>query len=243
MIDIHCHVLPGVDDGVPDVSAAEAFCKLAAKDGIREIIATPHQRHPSWANENTDVLRNKFTVLKEQVSKWVTLHLGAEIRLDSGLIDEIDRGAVGHVLPLAESRYLLIEFPRIDTGLPAEEILHELMIAGYQPILAHPELIPYLANDPGRLEGLLGDGSLLQVTGMSITGDFGKGPQATVWSLLHRGWVHFVASDAHSSDWRPPLLSRARQALSDDLGEEVATLLTEENPAKILSDEKLEGLV
>ena len=240
MIDIHSHVLPGVDDGAPDLASARALCEMASREGTSEMIATPHQRHPSWANDDRGLLEEIWGNLKEEVSPWIKLHLGAEIRLDAGLLDQLDLGDQGHCLRLASSRYLLIELPRIDLGLPAEEILHEVVIAGYRPILAHPELIPYLITDPNRLERLVADGFLLQITAMSLTGEFGKGPQSSSRRMLRNGWVHFVASDTHSEGWRPPGLRAARQVLEDGFGEDVAKLLLETNPNRILQDQELD---
>ncbi|MBZ0113738.1 MAG: hypothetical protein K8J08_14830 [Thermoanaerobaculia bacterium] len=236
MIDIHCHVLPGVDDGVPDLAAARALCERAAEDGTTDIIATPHQRHPNWPNEDRGYLETVWRGLREHVGDLLEIHLGAEVRLDSHFLDELERRQSGHVLPLAGSRYLLIELPRAEVGPYPEDVLHEVSIAGYFPILAHPEMIPYLSNDLDRLESFVADGAMLQVTAMSVTGEFGRVPEQAAWSMLREGWVHFVASDAHSAAWRPPGLSSARAALTKQLGVDVASLLTQGNPARILEN-------
>ena len=241
MIDIHCHVLPGVDDGVADVASARALCELAAADGTRAIIATPHQRHPNWANNDRQLLEERWATLREAVSDLVEIHLGAEVHMDWGFLAELERGAEGSILPLAGSQYLLIELPRLEARVPAEDILHEVSLAGYRPILAHPEFIPYLARDLDRVGGLVASGVLLQVTAMSITGGSGRGPKQWVWDLLEEGWVHFVASDAHSPTWRPPGLSEARQAIAQRFDDDVARLLTEVNPGRVLANQELEA--
>ncbi len=239
MIDIHCHLLPGVDDGVADLAMARAVCELAVADGTRAIVATPHQRHPGWFNGDRSLLEQRFEELQAAVGDLLTVKLGAEVHVDPGFLQELDQASDSQILSLAGSRYLLVEFPRFEPRLSPEEVLHEIDLAGYRPIVAHPEFIPYLADDLPRLERLVADGALLQVTAMCVAGEAGRAASRSVWQMLSEGWVHFVASDAHSPQWRPPGLSAAFRALSAELGEPVATLLTSTNPASVLDDRAL----
>ena len=239
MIDLHCHVLPGVDDGAADLSAAVEMCRLAATDGCRTLVATPHQRHPSWANDDRPALESRFRELQAAAEGLVELRLGAEIRADSSLLAEVDELPGGALLRLAGSRYLLVELPPVEVGIEPETLVHELLVAGFRPILAHPELVHYLAGDLPRAGRLVAAGALLQVTAMSLTGDFGRLPRQASWELLRAGHVHFVASDCHSPDWRPPGLSRARRLVAETCGEEVAGRLTEDHPAAVVADRDL----
>ncbi|HXT21166.1 MAG TPA: CpsB/CapC family capsule biosynthesis tyrosine phosphatase, partial [Thermoanaerobaculia bacterium] len=161
------------------------------------------------------------------------LHLGAEVRVDSELLADLETPG-GEALALAGSRYLLLEFARMETGPAPEDVVHELLLAGWWPVLAHPEVLPWL--DVPRLGALVEAGALLQVTAAAVVGDFGRFPHLKVWELLDEGLVHFVASDSHSPTWRAPGLSKARKELERRLGVAAARQLVEDNPASVLAD-------
>jgi protein-tyrosine phosphatase len=233
VIDLHCHILPGVDDGAVSLADAVAMCRLAAADGCTAMVATPHRRHPSFPELTTEVLRAAHGALVEALAgEGPAVRLGAEIRVDSELLADLERPD-GGALALAGSRYLLLEFPRSEVGPPPEEIVHEVVLAGWRPVLAHPEMLPWL--EAPRLGGLVEGGAMLQVTASAVTGEFGRFPQQRAWELLDDGIVHFVASDAHSPTWRAPGLAKARAVLERKLGTSVARLLLEENPAAVLA--------
>lgn len=236
MIDLHIHCLPGVDDGARDMDEAIAMCRMAADSGCRALIATPHQRNEQWWNSDSNRLRALLDELSEAVGELPRLYLGGEIRIDSAMLDELLRHPDSGLLPLAGSSYLLIEFNRFGVGPNPKELVHELRLAGWRPIIAHPEFIPELADDPALLGELVALGALLQVTAMSVTGDFGRQPRRRVARMLSDGVVHFVASDAHSVDWRPPGLSRAHQEIARLWGEDTADRLAVENPLAVLED-------
>jgi len=207
----------------------------AAGGGTTAMIITPHQRHPRWPNDDTRDLRERFANFKTAAGDALRLELGAELYVDSTLLDDVDAGAV---LALAESRYLLLEFPPHAVG-NARETVHELAIGGWRPVLAHPERVAPWAEDPTLILRLADAGALVQLTAMSITGDFGLRAQRCSRFLLDHGCVHFVASDAHDPLRRPPLLERARAEISRRWGEEIATLLLVTNPAAVLADRPL----
>lgn len=236
MIDLHLHVLPGIDDGAADFAEARAMCRVAAADGIEALVATPHQRTPQWDNRDPahlDALRRR---LQEEVGERPTLLPGAEIRIDSDLLAEIEELGASGLVPLAGSRYLLLEFDRRDLHTDAAALTHEVMLAGWVPIFAHPELIPLLIDDLPLMHRLAERGALFQITAMSITGEFGKRARDRAAALLDEGLVHVVASDAHGTDWRPPVLSRAQRAIAHGWGEEAATLLTHGNPEAVIAN-------
>jgi protein-tyrosine phosphatase len=242
VIDLHCHILPGVDDGAPTLDEAVEMCRLAAADGCRALIATPHQRHPDFPNEDSRSLEAKLRELRAAVGKGLDLHLGAEVRVDSELLGDLEGEPPRAVTPLAGGRYLLLELPHVESlSPPAEEIVHELTIAGWRPILAHPELLQTLGGDLSRLRRLVAAGALLQVTAQSVIAGFGRQVEVRVWQMLEAGLVHFVASDAHGVRWRPPGLSRVREQLRIRLGEEEAHRLTSEHPRQVLEDLPLRG--
>ncbi len=234
MIDLHCHILPGVDDGAVSLADAVAMCRLARADGCTAMVATPHRRHPSFPNATQPALEAALADLVAALGgEPPELRLGGEIRVDSELLADLE-DARGESLALAGSRYLLLELPRVEVGPPPEELVHELQLAGWRPVLAHPELFGWL--DVPRLAALVEAGAALQVTAAAVTSDFGRFPHQRVWELLDEGLVHFVASDSHSPTWRPPGLSTARALLERRLGAATARHLVEENPARVLAD-------
>lgn len=235
MIDLHAHLLPGVDDGAASEQDSLAMYDLARRDGTATVVLTPHQRHPRWPNEDAVSLREHFGRLRAALHGTVRLELGAELYVDSLLQEEIDAGAA---LSLAGSRYLLLEFPP-HAASRARETVHELVVSGWRPILAHPERVAPWAENPALILRLADAGALVQLTAMSITGDFGARAQRCSRFLLEHGCVHFVASDAHDPVRRPPLLSPAFAAVAQGWGEEVARLLFVDNPAAVLEDRVL----
>lgn len=240
MIDLHCHILPGVDDGARSFAEAVAMCRLAADDGCEAMVATPHQRRGEWWNADRGQLAALADQLQDEVGPGFRVHLGGEIHVDSGLLDEIEKlPAGGGVLPLAGSRYLLIEFDSAGTETEAVHLIHELVVAGWRPIVAHPEFIPWLAADLERVARLVALGAATQVTAMSVTGDFGRRPQSDTWALLDAGLVHFLASDSHNTRRRPPGLRRAYDLIAGRWGERTARRLAAENPRAVVGNRPL----
>jgi protein-tyrosine phosphatase len=240
MIDLHCHILPGVDDGARSFAEAVAMCRLAADDGCEAMVATPHQRRGEWWNADRRQLAALADQLQTQVGPGFRVLLGGEIHVDSELLDEIGKlPAGGGVLPLAGSRYLLIEFDSAGTEAEAVHLIHELTVAGWRPIVAHPEFIPWLAAGVERVARLVALGALTQVTAMSVTGDFGRRPQVDTWALLDAGLVHFLASDSHNTRRRPPGLRRAHDLIADRWGGETARRLTADNPRAVVENRPL----
>ncbi len=239
MIDLHLHVLPGVDDGASSLAEAREMCRLAAADGVEVMVTTPHQRNPLWDNLDPERLGALRERLQEEVGERPHLLPGAEIRVDSELFADLERMPESGLLPLAGSRYLLLELDRHDPWADPAAVAHEAVVAGWVPVFAHPELIPVLIEDLPLMRRLADLGALFQVTAMSVTGDFGRRTRDRCAALLDEGLVHFVASDAHSPEWRPPLLGRAYNALARGWGDEVAQLLTTSNPAAVVADRPL----
>jgi protein-tyrosine phosphatase len=239
VIDIHCHVLPGVDDGPQTLADAVAMCRLAAADGCQTLVATPHQRHPVFEGLTRERLEQAWRELTAALGGSPQVLLGAEVRVDSDLFADLERHPP-EVLSLAGGRYLLVELPRIPVqGPPAEDVVHELVVAGWRPVLAHPEMLPWLGEDLDRVADLVAGGAMLQVTAAALTGDFGRLPEELGWQLVEAGLVHFVASDAHSPTWRPPGLATVRGALERRCGAALATRLLVDNPARVLADAPL----
>lgn len=236
MIDLHAHALPGVDDGPETLEEAVEMCRAAAEDGIEALVVTPHQRHGFWPNADRKALEALFEELRAASGEKPALVLGAEIRVDSELLRDVDLLPGGDLLPLAGSKYLLLEFPSVSSGLDPRHMAHELAVAGWRPVLAHPERIPWLVDEPALMAELVDRGALLQLTAGSVMGEFGRGPQECSFLLLDTGLAHFVASDAHDAHIRPPRLSEAFRAIAERWGEGRAQQLIEENPRAVLEN-------
>ena len=250
MIDLHLHLLPGVDDGAQSLEQALAMVRLAAADGCSALVATPHQRRDEWANDDARRLADRLREITELAERLPPneqkslprLLLGGEVRVDSELLADLAKPGHSGVLSLAGSRYLLLEFEPDGVGPDPVEVVQELISEGWAPIVAHPEVVPFFwQSDDDPLARLVEAGALFQVTAMSVTGEFGKGAKERVWELLRAGCVQFVASDSHRPDWRPPGLARARKAIARELGEALATDLTENHPRAVLDDRPLAG--
>ena len=242
MIDIHTHLLPAIDDGAGSLAEALAMCRHAAAEGCEALVATPHQRTDAWPNLDRPLLEARFAELQRAVGEEPRLFLGAEIRIDETLLADLEGPPERRPIPLAGSRYLLVELQRSGANPDPEAVVQGLVAAGWRPIFAHPEFISDLAEDVELAGRLAAAGAYFQVTAMSVTGEFGATARRRVGEYLNAGLVHFVASDAHGRTWRPTGLGRAREALAATWGEETADRLTAANPRAVLEDRPLPRL-
>lgn len=202
MVDIHCHILPLVDDGPASVEHALQLAEQAVAEGVSRIIATPHLYHPQFETEDVDVQLtvDEFNVLLKQRDIPLTVYPGHEIRLIGELMEALE---AGRALTLNDSRYILIEFP--SSGIPsyARQVFAELISDGYIPIVAHPEKNKAIIQNPSLLFELISNGAISQVTCASLIGKYGKDVQRFAIALLENGLAHLVASDAHHVEKRP----------------------------------------
>lgn len=244
MIDLHCHILPGVDDGAPTLEDALAMCRLAAADGCEAMVATPHQRRDPWWNDDVERLRELAGQLQERAREAIgngfQVLLGGEIHVDREVLAELEKTPGGTILPLAGSRWLLLELDRWGSVDEAVQLIHEVTIAGWRPILAHPELISWIDLD--LLAHLVRLGATAQVTAMSVTGDFGRRPMQDSHRMIEAGLVHFLASDAHDTRRRPPGLRRACLMIEGRWGDGLARRLTIDNPRAVVEDRPLQAI-
>jgi protein-tyrosine phosphatase len=241
MIDTHIHVLPGIDDGPADLDEAVAICRMAAAGGAGTLIATPHQRHQLWPGVSRAALAALCGEVQRAVGESPRIVPGAEIRVDAELLADVDRHPASGLQPLADSHYLLLELPSLG-GPDPRPIVHELAIAGWWPVVAHAERIPRFVDRPEALADLVSLGAYLQITASSLIGRFGRHSRACAAWLLDRGLVHFVGSDAHDTEERPPDLKVGYDAITVGWGAAMADRLTIHNPADILADRPLPEL-
>ena len=231
MIDIHHHCLPNVDDGPRDLEEAVALCRMASDDGIDTIVATPHVLRGRWQNTSRAVLEDALTSLRAAVGESPRLLLGSEYFFAHDVVDAL---ASGTVIPLAGSRYVLIEFATNTIPPMIEQPFYRLQLDGWTPVIAHPERNAIFQSKPQLLASLVRLGAKAQVTAASLTGDFGSEARDVSFNWIAAGMVHVVASDSHNTRKRPPRMTAALAAVRETAGEAVATALFRDNPRAIV---------
>ena len=241
MIDLHSHILYGLDDGATTLDEALAMGRTAAADGIRVIAATPHSPgstacrlyDPRVIGERVAALNAALAA--EQVPLEVVA--GTEIVYAGDIVEQLKRGAL---LPYGRSRAVLLELPYGDIPMLIDTMLFNLQVAGYRVVLAHPERIREVQHDPNRLLPLIERGMLMQITAEALTGAQGERLQAVSETLLRHGMVHLLASDAHGlPPHRPPVLTAARRRAAALVGQADADALVISTPTAILEDRPL----
>ena len=226
MFDIHYHLLFGLDDGPENLDASLQLAEASIAEGVTHIVCTPHanERHKF----DPEVNRERLKMLTDRLGDRITLGLGCDFHLSYENIEDLKTNRAKYTIN--GKRYLLVEFP--DFGIPAAmtDIFFRLVATETIPIITHPERNPTLVADPRRMVDWVQGGCLVQVTGASLTGRFGKRAETTSHFLLKNNWVHFIASDAHSIDHRPPTMAPAHDILLARYGSETADRLCIHNP-------------
>ena len=234
MIDLHCHILPGLDDGARDLGEALEMARLAAESGVRAVAATPHctqgQALEVWSG--VKMLR---AALREA---GIPLHvfMGMEI---FGTSETLELLRDNRLFTLNSSRYPLIEFSFRSDGETETEILWELVRGGYRPLVAHPERYEYIRNDPEMVNEWKRMGCLFQVNRGSLLGRFGTGPRQMAEALVERGFASVVASDAHSPEVRTPWMADVRELIAERISPTAAEFLLTRNSLTIIRNEEL----
>ncbi|MEW6698379.1 MAG: tyrosine-protein phosphatase [Bacillota bacterium] len=239
MIDLHCHILPGLDDGPPGIETSLELARAAVNEGIHTIAATPHCIPEVFFNERQAVLEAVAEFQGRLDAEHVPLKIapGMEVHLTLDLAERITKGSV---LTLNDAgKYILLEFPMNTVPRYAEQVIFELMLKGIKPIIAHPERNREIIENPNLLYGFMEKGCLIQVTAGSLTGKFGSRVQQRTRDFVQLGWVDFIASDAHDPLRRPFMLKEAWAAAKDIIGEERANVLVLGNPQKVLMGEAI----
>ena len=236
MIDIHCHIVPNIDDGAQSLDDALEMAKIACSEGIRKIVNTSHY-HTSF-----EYIKGKelFERIKEfnQILKLNNLDievlLGNELYYSEDIIDIIEQK---EFYTLNNSKYLLIEFPPIRFPKNLLDIIYEIKIRGYVPILAHVERYKEVHENVNIIYDCINEGALIQVNSSSIIGKNGKEIEKVCEILLDNNMVHSIATDAHSSTIRRPIINETYDYIVKKYGEKKAKILFTQNPYKVIADE------
>jgi protein-tyrosine phosphatase len=230
MIDIHHHLLFGLDDGAPDLETSLAMVEMAQTDGITHIVCTPHANgyYAYSPAENAARLAELEEHYRKRSGASVTFGLGCDFHLSYENIEDALKNPAHYTLN--GKNYLLVEFPDFAIPQNMAQIFYEMLLRGVIPILTHPERNPTLIREPERMQEWIRIGCRVQVTAGSVTGRFGKTAQRLAEQLLRDRWVHFLATDAHDVTRRPPLLREAYEAVARAHGREYAELLCVTNP-------------
>jgi len=231
MIDIHCHILPDVDDGARSWDISLRMCAMAAEDGIEHIVATPHAN--SEYVYDRAYLQSVLEELQRRIGTRLELSLGCDFHFSYENIQDALRDP--HRFTIGDTGYLLVEFSNFSIPPATGENLSNLIREGMTPILTHPERNPILQHSPELILEWAGLGCLVQVTGSALTGRWGRRARAVAEWLLEKNAVHVLATDAHGTDDRTPLLSSGRDAATNIVGKERAIALVDDNPRAIVS--------
>jgi protein-tyrosine phosphatase len=235
MIDIHHHLLFALDDGAPDLETSVAMAEAAAADGITHIVCTPHANARFAFNPKLN--QERLEAVRARVQGKVTLGLGCDFRLSFDNVEDALKSRVKYTIN--QKQYLLVEFD--DALIPPNmtEVFYELRSAGLRPIITHPERNSIIQRHPERMKDWLREGALVQVTTSSLTGRFGRTAESLARQFLEKNWVHFLATDAHNTESRPPRMSEAYDIVAKRYGQETAERLCEMNPRAVFFGEEL----
>ena len=238
MIDIHCHILPGVDDGAKDIEDSLEMARIAQSEGIKTIINTSHY------NRNFDYIMgkdlcdslNQFNDLLKEHNIDVEVLIGNELYYNDDLLEDLKND---NFYTLNRSKYLLIEFSPTNFPKNLNDIVYEFKIKGYVPILAHVERYRDVQEDINIIKEAINEGALIQINASSILGKGPKGVDDTCNELIRRNWVHFVGTDAHSSNRRRPLMRDAYEHVANKYGDNMANRLFIDNSKCVINNEDI----
>ena len=235
MIDIHSHILPEVDDGARTWEMAVHMCHMAAKDGIEHMVATPHA-NANFAYDRT-WLRGVLNELGRRTAGKPKLSLGCDFHFSYENLESL--AAEPHRFTIEDTPYLLVEFSDYSVPPSVTDQLYELVNRGLRPIITHPERNLLLQRKPERVVEWIRLGCAVQVTASAFSGRWGDKPKKVAQWLMQRQAVHILATDSHSVEGRPPILSEARDFVGRHYGADVAAALVHENPRAVVAGRPL----
>lgn len=226
MVDIHCHILPGMDDGADTLETSIQMAEMAIADGITHVVGTPHAN--SHFKFNPDLIRQRRDELQAAVAGRLTLATGCDFHLSFENLQDIQTNP--HKYTINQKNYLLVEFADFAIPTSMDDTLHQLQLMGLSPIITHPERNGLLRAQPERMYRWLHQGCYAQVTAGSLLGRFGSGAQHNAEEWIDAERIHFVASDAHNLKGRPLQLRAAYDKIAQRRGDAIAHALFHDNP-------------
>lgn len=235
MIDIHSHILPGIDDGALTMEEAISMARLAVDEGIKKVIATPHHQNGRFFNSKQDILE-KVEELNDVLQREnIPLEVlpGQEIRIYGSLLDDFDKG---DILTLNHTNYLFVELPSGHIPRYTERLLFEIQLKRMTPIIVHPERNAEILKNPERLLNFIKKGALTQLTAGSVTGHFGKKVQKFSMQLIEANSIHFIASDAHNTSTRSFHMRQSISQVYKEFGSQVVYYF-QENAELLVRDQ------
>src|SRR5580692_5225978 len=221
MVDVHCHILPGLDDGPEGIELSLAMAESAIADGITHVVATPHSSNEYFFNYSR--VRELRDQLQEKIGDGLILATGCDFHLNPENLAALRADAPRFCINQRD--YLLVEFNEFSIPPSMDQTLHDLQLAGLHPIITHPERNGILRRQPERLLQWVRLGCYVQITAGSLAGVFGPGAQEDAWSWIEQGMVHFISSDAHNTARRPLKLQFAFDAVAERFGPEKSQAL------------------
>lgn len=236
MIDLHNHLLPGIDDGPATLEESLQLAHIAVSDGISHMVVTPHIHPGRYENQIATiepVLQQLRAALVEQAIP-LTLSMGAELRISAEMISMIPAGKIPFLGEWEGKKVLLLELPHSHIPPGSDKLIGWLKAQNIIPMIAHPERNKEIINNIDKINPFIEQGCLLQVTAMSVAGQFGEKPFEIAKELLIRGWVTVMATDAHNISHRPPILTDGLTAATQMIGAEAAQRLVKETPEQII---------
>ena len=236
MIDMHSHILFGVDDGPKALQQTLEMMEQAAREGITEIIATSHSYHPQY-NVSPEKVFEQIPVIQQQLNKKnipLKIHAGQEVRLVENIVNLME---TKEVLTLANSKYMLLELPSATVPIFTKRLIIALQEKGITPIIAHPERNKAIAERPSKLEELVREGAMAQITAGSLAGHFGKTVQKLSLDLVKANLIHTYGSDVHNLATRPFLFDAGLDYLEKKKQLDAVDVLLENN-ARIIENRK-----
>src|SRR5690625_504577 len=237
MIDIHSHILPGVDDGAKDEQASIDMAKAAVNEGITHIVASPHHKNGVFDNyrDEIEIQINVLNDLYKMHDIDLTVIPGQEVRIYGEVVEDFKHGELQTV---NDSKYMLIEFPSASVPRYAEQLFYDMQMEGIQPIIVHPERNQELLKNHDKMYSFIKAGVLSQVTAASVLGKFGKDIQEFSEQLIEANLTHFIASDAHNTTSRGFYLREAYEYVQEEIDQEAAFMF-HENSQLILQDQNV----
>jgi protein-tyrosine phosphatase len=233
MIDLHCHILPGIDDGAANISVSIEMARAFVADGVSVVACTPHILPGLYANSGPQIRVATAELQQTLSSEGVPLQLvtGADNHITPDFVAALSSG---HLLSLADTRYVLVEPPHHIAPPRMEVLFFNLVMAGYVPILTHPERLTWIKSHYQTIKQLLHAGVWMQLTAGSLAGAFGRNAQYWSERMLDEGCVHLLATDAHDVNRRPPNLRQGRELASKRVGDNEAEHLVVTRPRGVL---------